>query len=1048
MKLKKILLRALLAIFLLLVLVLCAAPYILYKKQKAIVSQVVGELNKTFKGHFSVGDSYISPFRQFPYISVDLKNVRFFASKDTSEKPLYEVADFYVGFNIKSILSGNYEVKRLHIENGHLNLVQHPDGSLNLLLAKGMDGNKSTADTSAFHFGLKAVTLKDMDVTYLNEKDSLLFESYFSSAKASFSMKEPQLNAEFDGDMEWNLVQNGDTSFFKHKKISLSTKIAIDQSTQQVSIAPSTLNMDGGVFGFSGKADLDNDLFTDITLQGNKPDFNLILAFAPENIRELFRPYANQGKVFFDAQLKGHLAPGKKYALTANFGCDQGYFLNTVSDKKLEDLAFKGSFSNGKDSTWASAELKVENMYAKPGTGIFQGDLTIQNFSDPHIAAKLHSDLNLQFLQAFLGLEALEGMKGQVLLDMDFNELVDFAQPENSLVQLKKGIDSELRIRDFSFNMKGNRHPVEKLNLHAQMRNGRVEVDTFHCKMGASDIALSGFLSDLPAIFHHQEKPIEMGLLVQSKLLRLNELLAGDSSSPASKEEISNFSAKMAFKTSVANLTNSSGIPKGEFFIEDFFARLKHYPHTFHDFHADILINDSILQLKDFTGQIDTSDFHFSGKLSNYPLWLKDEKNGRTRFEFDLRSDLIKLENLFSYNGENYVPEDYRHEELRELHLKGAAAIQYNKTFQGAFLVFNKAEAKLKVHPMKFEDFQGRVVYAKQRLRVRDFYGKMGKSDLRANIDWYLGEDSLLMKEHNKITLTSDFLDVDALMNYKEPTKPVQHDSAFNIFQLPFTYAKLDADIKKLNHHKIWLKDLKATLRMQPNHYLYVDTFAMKLTGGQFAAKGYFNGSDPTHIYFKSTISVNNLDLDKALFRFDNFGQDYQLNKNLHGMLSGTVKSTFLMHPDLVPILEKSEAELDISVTDGSLVDFAPMQAMSAYFKDKNLRMVRFDTLKNTLHLKDATLHIPLMNINSSLGFLEIGGKQSLDMNMEYLVRVPLKLVTQVGWRALFGGRKKEEVDPEQEDAIVYRDMDKKMAFLSVRITGNPDDYKVTLGKK
>jgi hypothetical protein len=65
---------------------------------------------------------------------------------------------------------------------------------------------------------------------------------------------------------------------------------------------------------------------------------------------------------------------------------------------------------------------------------------------------------------------------------------------------------------------------------------------------------------------------------------------------------------------------------------------------------------------------------------------------------------------------------------------------------------------------------------------------------------------------------------------------------------------------------------------------------------------------------------------------------------------------------------------------------------------------------------------------------------------MEYFLRIPLKMVTQVGFHMLFG-KKKEEVDPDQVDAIEYRDMDKRIRFMNLKITGTPDAYKVQLGK-
>jgi hypothetical protein len=158
------------------------------------------------------------------------------------------------------------------------------------------------------------------------------------------------------------------------------------------------------------------------------------------------------------------------------------------------------------------------------------------------------------------------------------------------------------------------------------------------------------------------------------------------------------------------------------------------------------------------------------------------------------------------------------------------------------------------------------------------------------------------------------------------------------------------------------------------------------------------------------------------------------------------MKGYMRVHPDLTPMLDETKAQLDINIYNGTLIYFTPMEAMSTYFKDKNLKMVRFDTLRNLLTFENNTLNIPAMTINSSLGFLEFSGTQSLDMRMSYYVRIPLKMVTQVGFRMLFN-KKKEEVDPDQVDAIEFRDKDRKVRFMNLTITGTPADYKVHLGK-
>jgi len=353
-------------------------------------------------------------------------------------------------------------------------------------------------------------------------------------------------------------------------------------------------------------------------------------------------------------------------------------------------------------------------------------------------------------------------------------------------------------------------------------------------------------------------------------------------------------------------------------------------------------------------------------------------------------------------------------------------------------------------------------------IKIDTLTGKIGRSDFDLSMRLYTGKDSARRMKENYLKFNSRFLDVDQLTNYKLTAKeeanphpadssatvttPVHttassvHAKAFNIFQIPFLDFNATVNVGKVKYRRLWLKNLSTSVRMLETHHLYLDTLHVEMAGGAIDARAHFNGTDPEKIYLRSRIKVNDVDLEKLMLKLDYLGQDYVINKNIKGRLTGQIKGYMRVHPDLTPMLDQSQAQLDVNIYNGTLMNFAPMQAISSYFKDKNMKMVRFDTLRNVLTFKDNTLNIPAMTINSSLGFLEFSGTQSLDLKMAYYVRIPLKMVTQVGFRMLFN-KKKEEVDPDQVDAIEYRDKDKRVRFMNLTITGTPDDYKVHLGK-
>ena len=205
-----------------------------------------------------------------------------------------------------------------------------------------------------------------------------------------------------------------------------------------------------------------------------------------------------------------------------------------------------------------------------------------------------------------------------------------------------------------------------------------------------------------------------------------------------------------------------------------------------------------------------------------------------------------------------------------------------------------------------------------------------------------------------------------------------EHAEAFNLYELPFTDMTFDIDIGHFIYHRIDLQNIKAKLRSQENHYLYVDAFKMNAAGGSVNMSGYFNGSDPKHIYLSPELSLKNVALDQLLFKFENFGQDALVSENLHGKLTADINGKIRMYPDMVPDIDQSEIHMDVQVLDGRLENYKYMMMLSEYMGDKDLTSVRFDTLQNHMDIKNGTLTIPNMTIESTLGHFELSGTQDM----------------------------------------------------------------------
>lgn len=1022
-----------------------------YWKQDAMVQKIVSDLNADFVGEIEIEDSHISPFENFPYISITFDHLKIYEDKENHKDPIVDLENLYAGFDFWSLISGSYDIKAIELKEGYIHVIQHLDGEFNII--KALTSNKPIEEVEGdFNIHLKSIELINVDIYKKNEANGLIVESFIEHAGLSFKTNEEHVLAGVDAQIELNVIKGGDTTFFKHKHLNINSEVEYVKETEMLVISPSELELEHSKFSGEGSIDIKNDFDINVNLYGKKKNFELFMALAPEELHSTLAIYDNAGDIEFDVNIMGKAVNGNTPNIYAVFSCQNAHFENNLSHKKLDQLNFSGYFTNNGLPGLENMEFKLSDFTARPEAGTFTANLFVKNFESPDIEMSLDSDFDLEFLTSFINVTSFEDLHGGIQMHMKFHDIIDLTNPERSIEKLNEAYYSEILIEDLGFKSADFHLPFSNFNTRIVLEGHEAQIEYFSGKIGESDIKIAGSISDLPAILHHTDSQVTADLVIESKLLDITEMTTtGDPEVKPVDEQIDDFRMKLKFISTAKNFTESINLPVGEFFIDDLYAKLAHYPHTLHDFHADIFIDDSNFRIIDFSGMIDQSDFHFIGQLLDYERWLEEHPKGDTKIDFDLTSKKLQLEDIFSYQGENYVPEDYRHEVLDDLKLHGSVELHFNEGLQSTDFRLTEVAAKMEIHPMKFEDFDGRIHIEDEHVVIEKLAGKIGRSTFDMDMNYYFGEDEAIRKRDNHFGIRAARLDFDELFNYNTPPEqlaasPNEHEDVFNIYELPFSTMTFDLDIDRMNYHRYLLNDLHARLRTTPEHYIYIDTMRMKTAGGRVELSGYFNGSDKDKIYFSPNLKLVGVDLDKLLFKFENFGQDHLVSENLHGEITTRITGKLHMHADFVPILDDSEVHMDVQILKGSLVDFAPIVELKEYFVDKNVNKVKFDSLINQIDFTNGTIDIPEMAINSSLGYMIISGTQDMDYNMEYYIRVPLGLVAGTGFKKLFG-RNKEEVDPNQEDEVEYADADKKRGFVNIRIVGDVEDFKVTLGK-
>lgn len=1151
--------------------VIVFALYILNHKQNQLVTELLDSLNEDLNGTITIKHTAISPFKNFPYISIDLQDLHIYETKNTKGPAIVDIDDLYIGFDLWTILGGQYDIKTIRISNAQFNIEQDTLNSYNLLKAFQSVAPEPSSETS-LHLNLKKVILENIRFKKTRQVDSLSIHLDIQKATTQLKKTSKEILFGIESVFVLNVLEGTDSTFAKEKHFVLNSQVHFDKVSHVLDFEPSSLQLEQAKFVMEGSVDMDNDVDLNLKFKGQKPNFDLLIAFAPNELAETLRSYGNKGDIYFDASVKGKSINGHLPSVEASFGCKEGYFNNLSNQRKLDEMSFDAYFTNGSKRSIETFEFRLNDFKATPEAGLFKAKLLVKNFTSPEIDMQVDADFDLNFLSQFLNLHDLSDLTGNVLLTMNFHDIIDLNQPQKSLEKFNQAYASRLKISNLNF--KSNRFglPIEQLNLLAYSEGNRLTMEKCDVKLGKSDFSAKGILYNLPALIHQSKSTVDIQLQVSAGLIDMEEIsknfvgnvqVISDEIQQFSTElnmkiDPSTLKAKNEFPASVIQLMNTSArvknydhaikklqavvithphsitiesaqinidqsdvnlsakvnnadlwmsnnkngavsidyklaskhigfgdlfIYKGKnilpdlfkghelhqlnvsgsiqlgytnntlqsqyFTVSNLFGKLDRYPHQFHDFNVKIRLYENELYVDRFDGMIDATDFHIKAKTMNYALMFEDEKNGNTKFQFDLTANKVQLKDLFSYNGKNYVPEEYRNESISSFLCKGFLGMNFqNNSLINSHLHVDGMKGLFSLHPLGIEQFNADLIWKGDKIDIQKVAGKLGENDFIVSGHWFINKQNTKQLVPNQIQLVSKHLNMESIIQYNEPEPGtvVNHDSGFNLFKIPFPNLDLKLQIDDLQYHKYQIRNLKSNIRVKENHLIYFDQLNLQAAGGAFRMTGYLNGSNPNHLYFSPNMQIRSVKLDEVMYKLDNFGQDMLVSDNLKGTFSGTIRGKIVLHTDLTPKLDESDLELQVLVEDGRLEKFQPMFALSDFFGDKNLSRILFDKLENRLVLKNGLLYLPNMVINSSLGFMELSGKQDLDMQMEYYMRVPLRMVTGAAMQKLFG-RKSGEVDPEREDEIVYKDPKRRVSYVNIKISGTPDNYKISLQK-
>lgn len=491
-----------------------------YAKEVAVKA-----INERLDAPLTVKEISFSVFRHFPYASVDLNNVELKEGIKGSTKPLLVAEKISAQFNVLSLLSGDYSVKRVRIENGKLMIaMDKTDHGNYFVFKKSASTSTGNAAVSIEKIILVNVEVEHSDL-YNNQSYALLIKE--AEATGEFSATKFSTNVDANLYVRNALVDN--VSYLKEKPATLALDLFIDLDQElykfnkcKLAVSEATFNVNGLVARTKNGYDLN------LALNGEDIGLEELGSLLPEDYYKYIRGYSTEGDLKCDGTIKGTLSKKTSPAVEFNFGIKDGTI--EQDGESIDDVNLSATYTNGKTQHgWKHSTLLVPK-----GSVVFNGipfvfSLELSRFDNPFIALNLNGTVDLASIKPLLGINEDDELTGTLqLVNFEYRGAAGKINSKNAVAAQSSGT---LVFKDVYY--ESGDAEIKSFNATLVSDGNNLNIHNCSAAIGNSDLSVSGNVSNaIPALVAgFTDNKLDANLTVVSENIDVNDFKFGNAAS-------------------------------------------------------------------------------------------------------------------------------------------------------------------------------------------------------------------------------------------------------------------------------------------------------------------------------------------------------------------------------------------------------------------------------------------------------------------------------------------------------------------------------------
>ena len=398
------------------------------------------------------------------------------------------------------------------------------------------------------------------------------------------------------------------------------------------------------------------------------------------------------------------------------------------------------------------------------------------------------------------------------------------------------------------------------------------------------------------------------------------------------------------------------------------------------------------IRLNSFKASSARSKFNGSFSITSldHPYYQADIKG---RIDIEELQNILQIDTIEKISG------------ILDVELKGAGSPAVGNSFTAkdfrtfktsGSARFTETQIKLKGASYAIDSINGKLNFDGNNVEVVGFKAQALKSNvmLDGKVQNLLG---YLFTEQETLDISGSFssklLDLNELLYAGTiESKNNTPSTNYNLVLPARLNLNLNTNIKNVFFRKFEASDIIGAIQLK-NQRLTADPIVFNTMSGKISGSGMIDGTRKDSLLITCNATIQKVNIYKLFYELENFGQEKDTTityNNVRGVLTAQVNYAAIWGIDLNVNENKIYAAATISITNGQLKNFSPLESLSRFIKLDDLKDIQFKSLKNTIEIKNRIITMPKMEINSSAINISMSGSHDFDNNVDYRFIVDL----------------------------------------------------------